>query len=161
MPRPSRSQPQAFSADRVKHLEFLQSTIARQAAHSFSVKGWSLTVAAALYVYTATHLEWWLALLALVPPVVFAGLDAFYLRQERLFRQLYSAAIVPNSAVVVFSMDAAVFTDVARYPNCGYKGRNGVWRSKSWRYFHFMIVAVGLVLLGVAIFQALSSTKLT
>ena len=41
--------PADFSADRIKHLEFIQATIARQAAHSFSVKGWSLTVAAALF----------------------------------------------------------------------------------------------------------------
>lgn len=158
--RSRRATPGCFSTDRIKHLEFIQATIARQAAHSFSVKGWSLTVAAALYAYTATHLEWWLALLALVPPVVFAGLDAFYLRQERLFRQLYSAAIRTGSTVPIFSMDVREYTDAATYPTCQYRGRAGVWRSKSWKHFHAMIVAVGVVLFGVAAIQTLGSTEL-
>ncbi|WKT89084.1 hypothetical protein QYR02_16855 [Microbacterium maritypicum] len=149
-----------FSADRIKHLEFLQATIARQAAHSFAVKGWSLTVAAALFAYTATHLEWWLSLIALVPPVVFAGLDAFYLRQERLFRQLYNAVAVPRSSVAMFSMDVFEYTDPEKYPSCRLRGRTGVWRSKSWLQFHAMIIGVGAVLLGVAIFQAFSTTEL-
>lgn len=148
-----------FSAGTIKHLEFLQATIARQAAHSFSVKGWSLTVAAALFAYTATHLEWWLALIALVPPVVFAGLDAFYLRQERLFRQLYNAVARPGSDVAMFSMDVSEYTDPDKYPSCRLGGRTGVWRSKSWLQFHTMIIAVGVVLLGVAVVQALGSTE--
>lgn len=149
-----------FSADRIKHLEFLQATIARQAAHSFSVKGWSLTVAAALFVYTAANLEWWLALIALVPPTVFAGLDAFYLRQERLFRQLYSAVARPESTVAIFSMDVSEYTDPVEYPSCRFGGRTGVCRSRSWLQFHAMIITVGVVLLGVALTQALGVTEL-
>lgn len=155
-----RSPVPGFSVDRIKHLEFLQATIARQASHSFSVKGWSLTVAAALFAYTATHLEWWLALIALVPPVVFAGLDAFYLRQERLFRQLYNAAARPGSSVASFSMDVSEYTDPDKYPSCRLRGRAGVWRSKSWLQFHAMIIAVGVVLLGVAVIQAFGSTEI-
>jgi len=157
----SRRNPSAgFSADRIKHLEFIQSTIARQASHSFSVKGWSLTVAAALYAYTATNLEWWLALIAVLPPAVFAGLDAFYLRQERLFRQLYTAVAREGSTVSMFSMDVSQYADSARYPSCQFWGRKGIWHSASWKYFHAMIIAVGIVLLGVAIVQAFSSEEL-
>ncbi len=36
------------SADPVKHLEFVQAVIARQAANSFLLKGWSVTLATAL-----------------------------------------------------------------------------------------------------------------
>jgi hypothetical protein len=139
----------ALPPDRVKHLEFLQTTIARQASHSFSVKGWSLTVAAVLYAYTAAHLTWWAAVVALLPPVVFAGLDAFYLRQERLFRALYDASAKPSSAVPLFSMDTRSFATAT----CRYWPKGGVLRSNSWRYFHATVVLVGIVLLGIAVAQ--------
>lgn len=135
--------------DRIKHLEFLQTTIARQASHSFAVKGWSLTVSAAIYAYTAAHLYWWLAIVALLPSMAFGWLDAFYLRQERLFRQLYNACIVPDSAIPVFSMDTRQYCDVVVYPTCGWRN---VLKSKTWLVFHLLIVFVGLFLLGVAIF---------
>ena len=146
---PDPGQELALGPDRIKHLEFLQATIARQASHSFAVKGWSLTVAAILYAYTAAHLTWWAAVVALLPPVVFAGLDAFYLRQERLFRALYNAAAMPASAVPLFSMDTRSSATAA----CRYWPKGGVLRSNSWRYLHGMIVVVGLVLLGIAIMQ--------
>lgn len=139
--------------DRIKHLEFLQATIARQASHSFAVKGWSLTVAAVLYAYTAAHLTWWAAVVALLPPVVFAGLDAFYLRQERLFRALYGAAAASDSVVPLFSMDTRPYKDRATSPICRYGGKGGVLRANTWRLLHGMVVLVGLVLLGVAIAQ--------
>lgn len=143
----------ALGPDRIKHLEFLQATIARQASHSFAVKGWSLTVAAVLYAYTAAHLTWWAAVVALLPPLVFAAMDAFYLRQERLFRALYRASSVTRSAVPMFSMDTRPYAEPVTYPACRYRGRLGVLRANTWRYLHGMIVVVGIVLLGIAVAQ--------
>jgi hypothetical protein len=138
--------------DQVKHLEFLQVTIARQASHSFAVKGWTLTVSTAVYAYTAAHLHWWLAVVALLPSVAFGWLDAFHLRQERLFRELYNACIAPNHSISVFSMDTTAYCNVAIYPRCGWKS---VLQSKTWLVFHGLIVFVGAFLIGVAIFQML------
>jgi hypothetical protein len=95
--------------DRIKHLEFIQATITRQASHSFAVKGWSLTVSSAICAYTATHLTWWMAIVALLPPIVFAWLDSFYLRQERLFRELYRDAIQPESSIPMFDMNTSKY----------------------------------------------------
>lgn len=146
--------------DRIKHLEFLQTTIARQASHSFAIKGWSLTVAAALYAYTATHLTWWMAVVSLLPPTVFAGLDAYYLRQERLFRALYREVANPVTEVAMFDMNTASFANPSKDPTCRYWGKRGVLRSNTWRLLHGMIVAVGLLLLGVALFQNAGVTEL-
>lgn len=118
--------------ERIKHLEFLQTTIGRQASNSFAVKGWSLTVAAAVYVYTASHLHWWLAVVALLPPVAFGWLDAFYLRQERLFRALYDAVIEPNTTIPLFSMDTKPFHNSSSHPRCGWRS---VITSNTWRAY--------------------------
>jgi hypothetical protein len=148
------------SPERIKHLEFIQATIARQATHSFAVKGWSLTVSAAIYAYAATHLTLWVAIVALLPPVVFAALDAFYLRQERMFRQLYIDSSRADSDVSVFDMDTRPYANGEAYPSCRYKGRAGVCRSGSWRWLHLMILGVGIVLLAVAIFQFVGVEKI-
>jgi len=74
---------------RIKHLEFIQSAISRIAANSFLLKGWSVTLAAALVALAAKDADLRFAVIALFPALIFWGLDAYYLRLERLFRALY------------------------------------------------------------------------
>jgi hypothetical protein len=78
-----------MSADKAKHLEFVQSAISRMATNSFVLKGWTVTLVAALFALAAKDSNRRFALLALFPALTFWGLDAYYLRQERLFRNLY------------------------------------------------------------------------
>jgi hypothetical protein len=73
----------------IKHLEFVQAVIARQAGNSFLLKGWSITVAVALFAFAAKDSDPRFAILALFPALAFWSLDAYYLRQERLYRELY------------------------------------------------------------------------
>src|SRR6185369_731280 len=65
--------------------------ITRLAGNSFSMKGWSITVIAALMALAAKEANERYAAVALFPALCFWGLDAYYLRQERLFRRLYDA----------------------------------------------------------------------
>jgi hypothetical protein len=74
-----------------KHLEFIQAIIARMANHAFLLKGWTVTLSAALFTLAVKESSREFALVAIVPALVFWGLDAYYLRQERLFRRLYDA----------------------------------------------------------------------
>ena len=134
--------------DRRKHLEFIQAIIARQASHAFAIKGWSLTIAAALYAYTIANLSVGLAVGACLIMVPFAYLDAFYLRQERLFRELYRDAYQPDSTVTVYDMDTRRYLDPAMSPRCTYWS---VLRSPSWWSLHLTTFALGLALVGVAI----------
>lgn len=73
----------------MKHLELIQQTINRMANNSFLIKSWTVTLVAALFVLAAKDSDYRFAIIALFPIFVFWGLDAYYLRQERLFRKLY------------------------------------------------------------------------
>jgi hypothetical protein len=73
------------------HLELVQGIITRMATNSFLLKGWSITLVAALFALAEKDTNLNFAILALFPALSFWGLDAYYLRQERLFRKLYRA----------------------------------------------------------------------
>jgi len=71
----------------------IQAVISRMGSNSFAVKTWTVGLVAALLTFAAEKGGTpWRVLVAFVPVGVFWYLDAFYLRQERLFRRLYDAA---------------------------------------------------------------------
>lgn len=72
-----------------KHLEFIQAIISRQANNSFLLKGWSVTLVAALFALAAKDANSRFVWVALVPVFIFDGLDAYYLHQEKQFRSLF------------------------------------------------------------------------
>ncbi len=92
-----------MSEDRNKHLEFVQATITRMAGNSFLIRGWSVTLVAALFALAAKDTNPWFAGIAIFPCLMFWALDAFYLSQERKFRSLYDA--VRAKPETDFSMD--------------------------------------------------------
>jgi hypothetical protein len=73
----------------IKHLEFIQITIVRMAANSFVIKGWTVTLVAAILAFTSKDANSNAASIALIPALMFWGLDAYYLSTERQFRALY------------------------------------------------------------------------
>lgn len=77
--------------DKKKHLEFLQLAINRMASNSFILKGWNITLIVGLFALTLKDLSSSYLYLAILPALAFWGLDAYYLRQERLFRELYDS----------------------------------------------------------------------
>src|SRR3990167_7486508 len=77
--------------DKQKHLEFLQLAINRMASNSFILKGWNITLIVGLFALTLKDLSSVYLYLAILPALAFWGLDAYYLRQERLFRELYDS----------------------------------------------------------------------
>ena len=80
---------QDTNENRVAHLEMVQGVIIRMGTNSFLLKGWSVTLVAALFALASVDSRQELALLALLPAIVFWGLDAYYLRQENLFCELH------------------------------------------------------------------------
>ncbi len=74
-----------------KHLEFIQGVINRHNSNSFRIKGWAITIASALYALSGTIDNPKLVLIALVPIIMFWGLDTFYLSNERCFVDLYNS----------------------------------------------------------------------
>ena len=77
--------------DKRKHLEFLQLAINRMASNSFILKGWNITLIVGLFALSLKDLSSSYLYLAILPALAFWGLDAYYLRQERLFRELYDS----------------------------------------------------------------------
>lgn len=81
------------SEDSLRYLEMLQQCISRMANSSFLIKGWTITLAAATTVLSSRDTDLRFALVACLPALVFWALDAFYMRQERLFREIYRDAV--------------------------------------------------------------------
>ena len=93
--------------NRRSHLTQIQLVVIRMAANSFLLKGWAVTLVAALFALASVDSRQEFAYLALLPAITFWGLDAYYLRQERLFRELYKGvwSTSPGSLKDIFSMD--------------------------------------------------------
>lgn len=103
--------------ERMKHLEMIQAVIGRLSTNSFFVKGWSLTLASALFAFAVQNKEWVFSALGALAVLVFWLLDAYYLRHERLFRELYNDARLTSSSVREFSMDTSPYSrNVPRVP---------------------------------------------
>jgi len=74
----------------LEHLKLVQGVISRMGQNSFALKGWSVTLVAALMALAVNSHRRSYALLALFPSAVFWGLDSYYLWQERRFRDVYN-----------------------------------------------------------------------
>ena len=81
---------ETFSENKVKHLDFIQSNIARMNSNSFQMKSWMLIIVTALLGSFANTQNHNFVLLALLPTIIFWGLDSYYLQLERKFRGIYN-----------------------------------------------------------------------
>lgn len=86
-----------FNDNNVKHLEFIQSNIARMNQCSFQMKGWMVTIVSALLALYASSVDSitgegtnMYIFVAIAPTVIFWVLDSYYLQQERKFRGVYN-----------------------------------------------------------------------
>jgi hypothetical protein len=89
---------------KLKHLEFIESTISRMATNSFLFKGWAITIAAGLSAFAAADTKAALLTIAIVSTVMFWALDGYYLWLERCFVSLYSTVAARDPANIDFSM---------------------------------------------------------
>ena len=76
----------------------------RLAANSFQLKQWSITLLVALLFLLARDNSGLLILIGLLPVLVFWCLDGYFLRQERLFRDLYNRTILVDEHEITFAM---------------------------------------------------------
>lgn len=94
-----------------KHLDFLQAAINRMASNLFLLKGWTVTLIAALFALAAKDANRAYVLVAYFPLLVFWILDGFFLSQERRFRSLYDHVRRLDEGQIDFSMDTSPFQD--------------------------------------------------
>ena len=88
-----------------KHLEFIQGVINRMARNSFLLKGWTITLVAALFAFFLKGGSQCYVFVAFFPVAVFWILDGYFLSQERLFRALYDHVRKLNETEIDFSMN--------------------------------------------------------
>ncbi|WP_018694154.1 hypothetical protein [Algicola sagamiensis] len=72
------------------HLGILQNVIQRMSTNSSSCKAWCVTLVSAVLVIVADKGKPEYAYIALLPTLVFAALDAYYLALEKSFRHSYT-----------------------------------------------------------------------
>jgi hypothetical protein len=100
-----------MSESKLKHLEFIQNAVTRTNSNSFQLKGWSITLVAAIFAVALTSSAHLFAFVAILPIFSFWGLDAYYLLLERRYRMLYNDVASKQEIEINFSMDASVYED--------------------------------------------------
>jgi hypothetical protein len=83
------------------------------AGNLFLLKGWSVTLIAALFALAAKDTNKLYILIAYFPLLIFWLLDGYFLSQERKFRALFDHVRKLNEDSIDFSMDTRPFADDA------------------------------------------------
>lgn len=96
------------------HLEMIQGIVNRLSQNSFLLKGWSVVLVSSLFALAAFNSNPLFVYLTYLPVVAFWGLDAFFLRQERLFRKLYDRVRQLEACKIDFSMNTDVVKSEVR-----------------------------------------------
>ena len=135
---------------KIKHLEFIQSNIARMNQCSFQMKGWMITVVSALLALFAASIDketgtgnTVFTFIAIAPTVIFWFLDSFYLQQERKFRGIYNdiVADLNEDKIKLFTMP------LGEYDGCKYCLLHIMFSKTEWPLY--LMVIIGLVVAGI------------
>jgi hypothetical protein len=94
--------------NKIKHLEFIQLVITRMNVNSFLLRGWSVTLVAALFAFAAKDTNIDYVLITYISTPLFWLLDGYYLSQERKYRDLYNLIRQKNENEIDFNMNATV-----------------------------------------------------
>ncbi len=121
---------------KLKHLELIQGVVNRMAQNSFLLKGWTVTLVAALLALSSAFEER-IALVSIsfLPTIVFWILDGYFLWQERLFRGIYNSVIKKKEEEIDFRMNPQDFI-----------GKQNTWLrsmfSKTLNIFYLSVIIV-------------------
>lgn len=110
---------------KLRHLELVQGVINRMANNSFLLKGWAVTLEAGIFALAAKDTNKLYFLIAYIPIIIFWGLDAYYLLQERLYRSLYEKVQQTKEDEIDFSLKATTqefHSNKNCYWNCLFSG---------------------------------------
>lgn len=124
--------------NKIKHLEFIQLTITRMNVNSFLVKGWLVTLVAAIFVLSQKDANVQFLWFAPFATILFWILDAFFLVTERKYRNLYDDVRKKEESQIDYSMDTAQYEG----------GRNSFFRcllSITLLLFYPLIIAAGIL----------------
>lgn len=97
-----------------EHLSLIEGIVSRMAHNSFLIRGWSVTLAAALIGFAASGSDRSLAWIAIGAVAVFALLDARYLALERRYVELYERVAAANATDWSLRVEPVGVGDAAR-----------------------------------------------
>ena len=93
-----------------KHLEFIQNIVSRMAGNLFFLRGWTITlIAALLALFAKGNNSNYIIYFLIVLTFVFWILDGYFLSQERLYRDLYNYVRKLKEEEIDFSMDISEY----------------------------------------------------
>lgn len=90
---------------KIRHLEIIQGIINRMAGNSFALKGWAVTLVSGIFALASKDCEKMYFLITYVPILVFWGLDSYYLKQEKTYRNLYDHVRKNNDIATDFDVN--------------------------------------------------------
>lgn len=131
--------------DRRQHLSFIQSVVSRMASASASAKTWLLPIVTAAFGYAFVERNWVIAAFGIIAVLIFALLDANYLKQERSFRKLYDR-VARGEDLPPFSMNPTV-AGPDRPVKVNYWPDFEDWKSWAIAPFYLPMLAVGVGLM--------------
>lgn len=148
------SEPPIAPEDRRKHLDYIQAIVTRQSAASAAAKGWLLPIVTATFGFALTQSSWQLAALGMAAIVLFAYLDANYLKSEKQFRRLYNTVARSSRRVPLYTLDpvdadeplapAAPRLSTWRRIQHAYLPEASIWASWSIAPFYAALLLVGV-----------------
>ena len=89
-----------------KHLDFLQLVITRMNVNSFLLKGWAVTLVAALFAFAAKDTNIKYVSITYISTFLFWFLDGYYLSLERQYRELYNVVKDKDEDKIDFDLNA-------------------------------------------------------
>jgi len=92
---------------KIAHLGFVQNIISRMAQNSFILKGWCITLVAALFALSSSGASEKFVLITYIPIFMFWVLDGYFLYKEKCYRQLYFEIANDMQTSETFSLDAS------------------------------------------------------
>ncbi|SEP08860.1 hypothetical protein SAMN05192574_12167 [Mucilaginibacter gossypiicola] len=126
---------------KLKHLDFIQLVITRMNVNSFLIKGWSVTLIAALFAFAAKESDKNFIVITYISTFAFWMLDGYYLSQERQYRSLYDKVRNLKEDEIDFDMNAKAFN----------RGRNSWFKSLFAEIFLYFYGALMIIILAVLI----------
>lgn len=91
--------------NKLKHLEFIQNTINRMSTNSFIIKGWCITIFAAVYTLANNESDKSYNIINYLIIPLFWYLNAYFLQLERKYRILYNKVRILDEIHIDFSME--------------------------------------------------------
>lgn len=123
---------------KLKHLDLIQGVITRLAGNSFYLKGWCVTVVAAILGLAAKDSNKKFLAVVYFPIIMFWIIDGYFLFQEKLYRKLFNDVRNVEEENIDFSMDTHV-----------YKGKETNWLKSM--FSHTLFIFYGIMFLATLI----------